>query len=129
MNPAQRPPHLATKLVHKLLRHGVGRDGVPSALDFKLGGQMLRKHPGLALVGGIGMRVATAIGAGAFAFFNTYMYPDLTVHEGERVVSIINWDSRRTIANPRVLRCCPRRGLRGHGPCHDGGPAPSPAAW
>jgi hypothetical protein len=47
------------------------RDSVPSALDVRLGLRMLRKYPCLAIVGGIGMAVATAIGAGAFAFFNT----------------------------------------------------------
>ena len=103
MNPAVRAPRLVTERVRRLLRHHFGRDGIPSALDFKLGGRMLRKHPGLTLVGGIGMAVATAIGAGAFAFFNTYMYPDLPLHEGERVVSIINWDTSRRIDDQRVL--------------------------
>jgi hypothetical protein len=37
------------------------------------------------------------------AFFNTYMYPDLPLHEGERVVSIINWDTGRRIDDQRVL--------------------------
>src|SRR6187401_1496495 len=94
---------LSTDRARELLRRLVGRHEIPSALDFKLGARMLRKHPGLALVGGIGMAVATAIGAGAFAFLNTYLYPDLPLHEGERVVSIINWDTRRGNDNPRVL--------------------------
>src|SRR5262245_34801387 len=40
------------------------RDAVPSALDFRLGRRMLAKSPGLAIVGGVGMAVAVALGAG-----------------------------------------------------------------
>ena len=36
-------------------------------LDVKLGGRMLLKHPGLALVGGIGIAVMVAIAAGGFS--------------------------------------------------------------
>jgi predicted permease len=86
------------------LSHVLGRDAVPSALDFTLGVRMLRKYPGLALVGGMGMAVATALGAGSFEFFNSYLYPDLPLHEGERVVSIINWDVRRGTDDPHILR-------------------------
>jgi putative ABC transport system permease protein len=85
------------------LRILVGPDGMPSMLDFKLGGRMLLKHPGLAVVGGIGMAVATAIGAGAFAFFNLYLFPDLPLHEGERVVTVANWDTRYGNDDQRVL--------------------------
>jgi putative ABC transport system permease protein len=86
-----------------LLRVVLGRDGVPSAIDVKLGGRMLLKHPGLALVGGFGMAVATAIGAGAFAFFNTYYLPDLPLDEGDRIVNVVNWDTRRRDEEQRVL--------------------------
>src|SRR5262245_43821664 len=37
-----------------------------SWLDFKLGARMLVKYPGLALVGGLGIAVAIAIGAFVF---------------------------------------------------------------
>jgi putative ABC transport system permease protein len=66
-----------------------------SWLDMKLGARMLIKHPGLTLVGGLGMAVAIAIGAGSFAFFYSYMYPRLPLHEGDRIVAIENWDVRR----------------------------------
>ena len=85
------------------VHHLVGGNRIPSALDFKLGVRMLRKYPGLTLVGGMGMAVATAIGAGAFAFVNTYLYPDLPLHEGDRVVSIVNWDARRGRADRQML--------------------------
>ena len=80
-----------------------GRDALPSALDLKLGGRMLAKHPGLAIVGGFGMALATAIGAGSFALFNTYFYPELPLHEGHRVVEIINWDPRLQDDDKRLL--------------------------
>jgi putative ABC transport system permease protein len=73
------------------------------SLDLKLGLRMLAKYPGLTVVGGLGMAVATAIGVGAFAFFNSYMSPDLPFHEGERVVAIVNLDKWTRDANPRVL--------------------------
>src|SRR5688500_8372001 len=62
------------------------------SLDLKLGARMLVKYPGLAIVGGIGMALATAIGAGGYAVFNTYFYPELPLHEGKRVVMVANWD-------------------------------------
>ena len=65
-----------------------------SWLDIKLGARMLIKHPGLTLVGGLGMAVAIAIGAGAFAFFYSHLYPRLPLHEGDRIVAIENWDVR-----------------------------------
>jgi predicted permease len=49
------------------------------------------------------MSVATAIGAGAFAFFNTYFLPDLPLHEGDRVVTIANWNTERGDEDLRVL--------------------------
>jgi predicted permease len=73
------------------------------SLDLKLGLRMLLKYPGLAIVGGLGMTLATAIGAGAFAVINSYFYPELPLHEGERVVSIANWDARLRDTDPRVL--------------------------
>jgi putative ABC transport system permease protein len=73
------------------------------SLDLKLGARMLAKYPGLAVVGGLGMALATAIGAGAYAVFNVYFNPELPLHEGERVVAIINWDPRLRRDDKRVL--------------------------
>ena len=65
------------------------------SLDLKLGLRMLAKHPGLAIVGGLGMALAIAIGAGTWSVFNTYFYPELPLHEGERVVLLANWEPRQ----------------------------------
>jgi putative ABC transport system permease protein len=73
------------------------------SLDLKLGARMLAKYPGLAIVGGLGMALATAIGAGAYAVFNVYFNPELPLHEGDRVVAIINWDPRVRRDDNRVL--------------------------
>ncbi|HYR07194.1 MAG TPA: ABC transporter permease [Longimicrobium sp.] len=50
------------------------------------------KYPGLALVGGLGMAVAIAIGAGSFAFFYSGLYPTIPLDEGHRIVALENWD-------------------------------------
>jgi len=63
-----------------------------SWLDFKLGARMLVKYPGLSLVGGVAMAVAIAFGTASFAFFYSYLYPTLAIDEGDRVVSLENWD-------------------------------------
>ena len=73
------------------------------SLDLKLGLRMLGKYPGLAVVGGLGIALATAIGAGAYAVFNVYFYPELPLHEGDRVVAIINFDPRLQNDDKRVL--------------------------
>ena len=69
------------------------RTGI-SWLDVKLGLRMLVKHPGLTLVGGLGMAVAIAIGAGSFAFFYSHMYPAIPLDEGDRLVALENWNTR-----------------------------------
>jgi putative ABC transport system permease protein len=61
-----------------------------SWIDVRLGLRMLRKYPGLSLISIIGMTVAIAIGAGAFAFIESVMDPRLPLPEGDRIVSIQN---------------------------------------
>ena len=60
------------------------------SVDLKLGVRMLVKHPGLTLVGGIGMAVAIAISSGAFAFFHSHLYPRIPLDEGDRIVALEN---------------------------------------
>ncbi|WP_420125995.1 ABC transporter permease [Longimicrobium sp.] len=54
---------------------------------------MLIKYPGLALVGGLGMAVAIAIGAGIFDVTSAIFYSTLPLDEGERVVLVEQWDA------------------------------------
>jgi len=78
-------------------------DAAPSSLDLKLGARLLAKSPGLAIVGGLGMAVAIALGAGAYAFVNTYFYPELPLAEGDRVVAIGKFDKRLRWKDKRLL--------------------------
>ena len=89
--------------IARSLRGLFSRDVQPSALDLKLGARMLGKSPGLTLVGGFAMAVAVALGAGAYAFFNTYFYPEITLHEGDRVVAIAKYDRQRRREDERLL--------------------------
>ncbi len=62
-------------------------------LDLKLARRMLVKSPGLTVVGGLGIAVAIAVGAGFFIFLHALMYPRLPLPEGGRLVALENWDT------------------------------------
>ena len=81
----------ATRAIRSLF----GGDAKPSTLDLRLGARMLAKSPGLTLVGGFGMAVGVALAAGAYAFFNSYFYPSVPLHEGDRIVALSKFDPRR----------------------------------
>ena len=89
--------------VARTVRGLIGRDSKPSALDLRLGVRMLAKSPGLTLVGGFGMAVGVALAAGAYAFFNSYFYPELPLHEGDRVVALGKFDRQRGREESRLL--------------------------
>jgi putative ABC transport system permease protein len=74
-----------------------------SRIDFKLGARMLKKYPGLSIVGGIGLAAAIAIGSTSFAFFYSYLYSTLPLDEGHRVVALENWDVERNNEERRSL--------------------------
>jgi putative ABC transport system permease protein len=63
-----------------------------SRVDFKLGLRMLAKYPGLSIIGGAGLAVGIAIGAGFFAFLYSFFSATLPVEGGERIVALENWD-------------------------------------
>jgi putative ABC transport system permease protein len=86
MNPA-REPHTE--------RHNALRQSLDSWwLDVKLGGRMLIKYPGLAVVGGVGIAVAVAIAVGGFSLiYGTFLVPSVPLEEGDRIVAIEIWDS------------------------------------
>ena len=67
------------------------RNGV-SWIDVRLGVRMLAKYPGLTIVGGLGMAVAIAIGAGFFAFLHSHLYPKLPLPDGDRIIALENWN-------------------------------------
>ncbi len=81
----------------------VGGGAIPSVLDLRLGARMLAKSPGLAFVGGLGMAVAVALGAGAYAVVNSYFYPEIPLHEGDRVVALGKFDRQRRREHEQLL--------------------------
>src|SRR5829696_4684222 len=87
----------------RALRSLFGGDAAPSSLDLRLGARMLAKSPGLALVGGFGMAVGVALAVGAYAVFNSYFFPELPLHEGDRVVAIGKFDVRRQREESQLL--------------------------
>jgi putative ABC transport system permease protein len=89
--------------VARAIRSLAGGDAAPSVLDLKLGARMLAKSPGLALVGGFGIAVGVALGAGAYATINTYFYPELPLNEGNRIVAVAKFDLKRRREDERLL--------------------------
>src|SRR3954469_13257052 len=63
------------------------------SLDIKLGGRMLAKYPGIPLGGGIAMAFAIWFGAVTFELFGQFVYPNLPLPGGDRIVKIQNWDA------------------------------------
>lgn len=63
------------------------------SLDAKLGLRMLRRYPGLSLVGGLAMAFAIFVGAVTFEFIRqTWPSPQLPLPGGERVIGLRFWD-------------------------------------
>ncbi|HEV2735635.1 MAG TPA: permease prefix domain 1-containing protein, partial [Longimicrobiaceae bacterium] len=65
------------------------------SLDLRLGLRMLVKYPGLALVGVLGMAIATALGASLFSFLAAVVDPAVPLEEGHRIVAVQNLDVAR----------------------------------
>lgn len=63
-----------------------------SWLDFKLGIRMLLKYPGLTLVGGLALTVATGLGAAFFQFSENMFTIRLPFEDADRMVTIENRD-------------------------------------
>jgi predicted permease len=62
------------------------------SLDARLGARLLRRFPGLTLIGGLGIAVGVAVSVGFFTFMVAHIYPDVPLPEGERIVAIENRD-------------------------------------
>ena len=64
-----------------------------SWLDFKLGFRMLRRYPGLTLIGGLAMAFAIWVGSMTFELVTQLAHPRLPLPDGARVVGIRLWDA------------------------------------
>ncbi|HEX6164685.1 MAG TPA: ABC transporter permease, partial [Vicinamibacterales bacterium] len=60
-------------------------------IDLALGARMLRKYPGLSIIGGAGLAIGIAIGTAFFAFFYSYIYATIPGPDGDRIVGLENW--------------------------------------
>lgn len=74
-----------------------------SALDFKLGVRMLRRYPGLSLIGGLALSLAIAVGALAFQLARDHLTPSLPLDQGDRIVRIENFDVMSGAPEPQAL--------------------------
>ena len=79
-----------------------------STLDFTLAWRMLLRYPGLSLVGVFGMAVGIMIAAGAFTVMATLMDAHLPLPDGDRIVSLLNWDVRTNNRELRLIQDYPR---------------------
>src|SRR5687767_12264655 len=71
--------------------------------DWKLGGRMLVKYPGLSVISGITLAGAIAIGAIWFELTQQFVDPSLPLPDGDRIVRIDNWDAAEPGVDPRAL--------------------------
>jgi len=72
-------------------------------LDFRLGGRMLVKYPGLTIVGGLAMAFAIWVGAIAFEMVKLSVAPSLPLPGGDRIVHLRNYDLQTNDPEPRAL--------------------------
>ena len=74
-----------------------------SALDFTLAWRMLLRYRGLSLVSVLGMSVGITIAAAAFTLVSMVMGTRLPLPEGDRLVSLVNWDASTSDRELRLL--------------------------
>lgn len=72
------------KQVHREMRRPIFMNW----LDFKLGGRMLVKYPGLTVVGGVAMAFAICVGLVIFQILSLFIHPTLPLPQGDRLVEI-----------------------------------------
>jgi putative ABC transport system permease protein len=74
-----------------------------STLDFKVGFRVLTRYPGLTLVGTVAIAVAIALGTLYFEAVDKFQNPRLPIGDGDRVISIRNWDVNAFAPEGRML--------------------------
>jgi hypothetical protein len=55
-------------------------------LDFVLGLRMMKKHPALSIVGGIGMAAGVAMSVGMLVFIRANLFPRIPLEDGNRII-------------------------------------------
>lgn len=74
-----------------------------SWIDLRLAVRMLVRYPGLTIVSVLGMAVGITIAAGAFTIASGLLDPTVPLEEGDRVVSIVTWDTATNNREQRTL--------------------------
>lgn len=95
---AERFPARPTARGHAMI---TAFDGL--SLDFKLGGRMLVRYPGLTVIAGLAMAFGICVGTVIFQMLSIFMYPTIPLPKGDRLVQIRNWDAAANSAEPRAL--------------------------
>ena len=62
------------------------------ALDFKLGGRMLARYPGLTVIATLTMGFAICVGTVIFQVLSILVFPSVPVPQGDRLVQVLNRD-------------------------------------
>lgn len=75
-----------------------------SWLDFKVGGRMIAKYPGLTIMAAFAIGIAVAIGAGVCGAISTLRSASLPLDEGGRVVGIQLLDVKSRNPERRIAR-------------------------
>jgi predicted permease len=94
---------IGTGLVERQRQRRIHKGPAFSALDFTLAWRMLLRYPGLSLVSVLGMSVGITIAAGAFSIVSMIMGTKLPLPEGDRLVSLWNWDTSTNDEELRLL--------------------------
>jgi predicted permease len=74
-----------------------------SSLDVILAWRMLIRYPGLSIVGVFGMAIGMAVAAGAFTVTTALTDAALPLPGGDRLVSLMTWDTATNNREGRVL--------------------------
>ena len=104
---ARRQAAIAFGGVTKYKEKGRGARGLTwisgLSLDLKLGWRMMKKSPGLTVVGVLGLALGVAVEIGVFVVMSGFLYPTLPLEDGDRIVALSNWDVEANEAARRSL--------------------------
>ena len=73
------------------------------ALDFKLGGRMLARYPGLTVIAALTMGFAICVGTVIFQVLSILIFPSVPLPKGDRLVQVLNRDIAANDEEPRAL--------------------------
>ena len=74
-----------------------------TSLDLRVGFRMLARYPGLTLVSTFAIAVAIALGTVYFEAVDKFRNPRLPIPDGDRIVTIRNWDVNAFRTEERLL--------------------------